>query len=345
MTNSSDVNPLNVCAEATSLQQQVPELPQPGRAPQAPPTPFSLHVRFTGLCAFVPAPDLSRMRVVLANARDHAHHGMPEHHAVLVVHKRHCEGDMGREVDFEFKGNENFLRQDCYGFILDGEDITISPTPSGSLVLAPGPDASLVCPTATPDGFYWILRMEEAGNHAFGDMRSEYLKLCERSLVLARVKLTTGRLRTSDFSLKPSLKAAKWQFYEPGSPPRDPRGRPRAIAEQIEWVVDFRGESTAVDIKFDRFHAEPIVLTLAPKLDAELSEYVIRAWIVNMPLVDIISSHGHSLTPDLHFAHFYDLSMPGTHVPHPVSGECPAGTGNLSNPRCPPALFNANNDV
>jgi hypothetical protein len=334
--------------EPTPAMPATPEAAPAGMLEKNPPdeaTTIRLLLRFTGLCAFVhpTGANPKRMRVVLPNVRDHRHEGMPEHHAVLIVLEENVDpNNIPARPYFKFAGGDDFVQARCLAFPLDGDAVTVCDLPEGdSLKIEPGPRPDLACPSEDPQGFRWIARMEEAGDRAFGDMQNQYLLLDNRQLVLARLPLTTGTIRTKEFAKDPERRPLKWQFYDPGPPPRDSKGLPRAMAELIEWQVDFT-DRERVDLRLIPFDApdEHKDLTLVANAVGE-----IPAWIVNMPLLDVLLFKRYGAYPagDLHFAHFYHLSsQPGVHVPFRLTAVCPDRVGMLSNPRCPPVLFNAN---
>jgi hypothetical protein len=299
---------------------------------------FTFSLKFTGLCAFVPHEgDEENMRVILGNARDHAaglHH--MRHLAVLLVERRGLVSGY-RDGSFPVDGKiGGYGSVDMIALPLEGEDLKIEPD-TGALTLAPGPHPDDVCPNAkNATGFHWIARTADVGE---GQISSRAFSGKHPHLVLARLKIRGGTLRTAAFSLTSNgERILKWQF-RPTTGGGGPIGRPRALAEAMELSQQVSGNQVTLvsDLQGKDIVLKPI-------------DGLVNAWMINMPKEDILGGPSKApKPPDFHFVHFYRLSTRGAsqHIPFPLPEEddtCPIPKPpivNLSNPRCPPALFTA----
>jgi hypothetical protein len=291
---------------------------------------YSFHLRFTGLCAFVPhRGERENMRVVLVNAHDHAAGMHHEPHVAAVVVRRHHLEPAGQRPYFDFQGSRySFGDYPWRAWLLEDEELTIDPD-EPELKIAPGPQAGSDCPRSDADGFGWIARLSTVGE---GTISSRAFGGTDSDLVRARLKIQGGALSTWAPAHNASRTAIlKWQFRQPQGG-GNPIGTPRALAEVMELTQNVT-EDKGITLKSNR--GNDIVLKPAPKGGE------VVAWLVNMPEADIRYDRTEDpRRPDHHFAHFYRLSERGvaTHVPHPV-GDCGFAGANISNPRCPPALF------
>jgi hypothetical protein len=303
---------------------------------------FTLSLRFTGLCALVPR-SANDLDVVLVNARDHAHGAHHETHYCMLLVPYSSWDQSGRAKSFGFDGlPAHFGHSSMVAFLLDGERLSITPPGAGNLTLEPG--TILDCPSSlNKRAFAWGLRMADVGA---ANVATDVLT--NNRDLLARLKLTSGTLGTSAFALNLMGQVLKWQFKDAGG--GNPMGSVRAAAEELELIAQITnpaprpGEPLREEVKiasttFGGTTLRDLILT-------PISGRV-EVWLVNMPLLDVLMDRSQMpRQPDYHFAHFHRIAAvsTGTHIPwpNPDADNCgPPPTGNISNPRCPPAIFTA----
>jgi hypothetical protein len=288
---------------------------------------FDLFLRFTGLCAFVATPSRSAVRVVLVNARDHSHGQNHEpHHAALLVPERHWDGTL-RQPNFIFDDKARNEARMC-AFLLEAEDFVVDP-PGTGIVLEPGPADTAECPVSNTTGYLWISEVKKAGA---GPMHSDMLTKKKLENTIARFRFTSGTFKTDAFRrVSPiSRDIIKWKLGD----------IKRSLAEE---VLLFRDDLAGggIALKGTDFSGGTSTISLREKSGR------LEAWIVNMPLLDILGARkSDPFSPDHHFLHFHRLATSaGSMIPVPLSEVCSGGVGSLSNPKCPPARFEDNPDA
>lgn len=282
---------------------------------------FELTIHFTGLCGFV-KPTADTMRAVLVNAFDGMMHD--KHCACFLLDRKFHSG--GRGYDFGFDGTKGeYGSTDMLGFILEDEDFTIS-SAAGTLNIIDVPLES-ACPGDDKFSIQWMAQMADVGS---GKMKKAAFRGRNPALVRARMDITNGRTFFNRlFALdndKITPKVLKWDVD--GNP-----GNSRALGEVVTLVMDI--SSATATLTSTKTGGNIVLAPFASKAEV---------WLVNQPLEDIILDR--KIKPrgaDVHFVHYYDLSVsPGTHIPSPTGEDCgPPPSGGVSNPRCPVSFFNS----
>ncbi len=284
-------------------------------------------LNFTGLCAFVR--NGANMRVVLVNARDEKHETNDSHCAALLTPwDNWARSANERKPDFGFDGriSGQYPSKSMVAFIFEGEDLNLG-IPGDALKFNDGNPADS-CPLSSEEDFGWIARMKDVDSQ-HDKMKKQAFEQKDSSLVLARLDLTTGTLRTTAFPINATTgKAVKWKFKEHGGGEVGPK---RALSEEISLVIP--GVS-GVQIQSTGFGGASSKIALKPSAGS------IQAWIINLPILSIVSKLPEEPPkPDHHFHHFYRMATAGgNHIPHPKE-DCDEFTGAASNPKCPPAYF------
>jgi hypothetical protein len=278
------------------------------------------------------------MRVVLVNAQTAMHHHAEDkpHEALLIVDKKNLVNNSLRPT---IKYEDDFFRiGSLHAFRLDGVDLRF-PDPSARLIYDPvdlkSDTRTKDCPRGESDRFDWIAQMPESS-----DMKASVLSNSpNKAEVLARMPLFAGKLSTTGFRRSDksgSTKVVKWQF-------EDDRGHvigsPLAIAEETElkFEVNDMDNVFRIDITPYGGSANHVLLNPAPDGTGGMQ---VRIWIVNMPLLNVISEvKGDPEAPEVHFLHYYDLSASGSHYPHRIDDCDDIGGGGLTGPKCPTVQF------
>ncbi len=306
---------------------------------------FDLHI--SGLCAFVPYKDLAtqvaRMKVVLVDALSPAYlynnKDSAVHVPALLVPDSclYHPGPGTRAAAFSFEGSySHYPAGPVWAYPLFQESVTImglgnndiKPVTDGT----PGP--SDTCPSGAPPAFGWIRDMPSGAGVMTQDAFSQ-----SYTNVIGRMDLYDGALFTSIFPYSQLYKPKLLRWYWADDQGNNGSGSQttRAIAEEIIFAKQWPSTTTTVTMTIG---SSTVVL--------QPYNNQIDAWLVNMPLIDILvdrgSWSGKERSKDHHFLHFHRLAKtPGTLIPWPdldPTHICdPPGTGDVANPRCPPALF------
>jgi hypothetical protein len=293
---------------------------------------FKLH--FTGLCAFVPYKDaqgITRMRValvdaespdVLAIAMDDA-----DHTPALLIPDRFLDVmSTTRTATFFFDGRESNYEKKTWLFLLRQEDLAIMGLNEVSIGL--GTVTGDACPQNAPYSFSdWIQPMpqgcDQMSTQAFSGFND----------VIVHMDLFDGDLSTSDFpySYKNKNNILKWYFDSDqgtGVLPSKP------IAEEITFGKQWNVSSVTIGIGKG---TDKVVL--------KPDQGAIEAWVVNLPLIDILVDRSGWSTAERmkehHFHHYYRLATNTKDlIPWPDPAQfCPQPAKGVANPRCPPVLF------
>lgn len=304
----------------------------------------TFQLNFTGLCAF--SPGAGSKTVVLGNSRDH---GGEPHIPVLLADRSSAvinggarPFDRDRELD---SGARYFGYDRMVGWTLareiqgetKGENLTLSPLVEDFSV-APGPPPDATCPTIDPEGFGWVASMQSAEGAQFDPT---VLTTRDTDRVLARCLVDHGRLATAHFAGGPG-RPFRWAYLRNGS--EQPDHAPRAIAEVAHVTGTFSGDQ--IRIRSQDFDGSPLADIVLDRQGGPL----LTAWLVNMPLADILADRPQDPPAYPHFQHFYRLSDKpgGLRFPH-RQGRCnlevdsfvlrPKGFHAPTNPKCPPVMF------
>lgn len=291
---------------------------------------FEVELRFTGLCGFVKHPTDSRMRVLLVNELDGSH--VP-HEAVLLVDKANLQRP-SPPLQPNFKFIDDFDRNaTLHAFRLRGVDLAFPPDS-----VSPGFDfrparTQPQCPITTDEhSFGWIARMDTVGA---GYLKDEVFGTSSGALILARMLLTGGHFTTVGFraaKIGSDLFRVRWQFKDQQG---TTVGSPQAIAEEVSLHFSVSDTSGSWGLDFTKFGGETDRLLLDPYAG------LVRLWLVNMPLLNILGAvSGNPLEDDTHFLSYYRLSSAGQYIPSALPPHCSIGAGGLTGPKCPPVLFN-----
>ncbi|HXO20432.1 MAG TPA: hypothetical protein VOA87_10980 [Thermoanaerobaculia bacterium] len=290
---------------------------------------------FTGLCAFVPIG--GSHRVVLINARDGMSADMV-HVAALLVPVGQYDTNSTRQPDKTFDGsNGHFENSSMYAFYLNDDDLALSAV--GTNVPAPAiatPTRS--CPQEGVDdnSFAWVANMADLGT---GTMSADHYSGRHPAKVLARIDIPAGITpATRDFALTTDSKnIVRWNFKDSNG---NQTAKPRALAEVVGIAISVSAQPVKITSISNNWN-----ILLKPGFGSRIS-----IWLVNMPELDILTDRNdpkNPRQPDAHFAMFYKMASPtGTvFIPNPLDNCGPPGTGMVSNPKCPPALFSAHLDA
>lgn len=294
----------------------------------------TFQLNFTGLCAF--SPSAGSKTVILVNARDHG----GESHIPVLLASRSTAVVTAQTRPFNLDldaGAGNFGYNRMVGWSLEAENLTLSGLDNQQFSIAPGPSAEATCPTdADREGFGWVASMERAEG---ARLDPEALTTKDPSVVLARLTVNRGRLATAQFAGFPDS-PLRWAYLRSGNEtPDNPR---RAIAEVVNLTATFSG--TQIRIQSQRFGG---TAHLDIVLDRGQQE-ILTAWLVNMPLPDLLQNRPGDPAAHPHFRNFYRLSNKkgGLRFPH-SQGRCRELVASQfigldiapTNPKCPPATF------
>lgn len=301
---------------------------------------FQFFLRFTGLCAF--ASNNGRMYSILINARDHPH-GFAVHTAALVVPQVNVHLNSKREPTKTFEGSKTRFQQgDLNLYELEGEELSLYPF-FGTLKLQ-GPRKLKACPSKSDyKSFYWLPRVSDLkGRVPKKELFENQSGLAQ--LILARLHLRAGTLRTSAFAVETTegggKRLVRWQYQDPeGSATY---GGSRALAEESELELPVNEDCITIRSKALPGGSAGDDLVLKPDGGQ------VEAWLVNSPRPDIFAESKEALyKADLHFKHFYRLATKsGGLVPVPL-GYCSnvpkevREIRTVSNPKCPPLVFDS----
>lgn len=291
---------------------------------------------FTGLCAFSPGDASKRVVMVRAHttlqgsghSRDHEIH-VAAFLAPLDKVVKLEDNDKVRDFDFVLE-RDVYSDETLAGFLLTGEELTLDSL-TGNFTLVPGkPDQP--CPPKVPtdpDGlwpFRWITNMPPEERAFFNGST-----LSDRSKVLAHLLLNAGKLGTVQFAGEEDI-IYKWRHEIPD---QGSATEPRAIAEVVKLISSFNGNTLRIaSTEFSGRQLPDILLTGSG----------ISAWLVNLPIADILGPDDPTEHPaHPHFKHFYKISTNpgGRRFPH-HRGECQGdshGHRAPTNPKCPPVEF------
>jgi hypothetical protein len=295
-------------------------------------------IRITGLCAVTPNPTNSNGSLIMLPDARMAGHGMEAHlieaHTpAILVPEENIDLANSRKPTLRFPG-AFYGRKKLLLFELDGEDLDLAIDPPPTLPAFTKPGTPGDCPPGglVPADFDWVLRIGDAdAGHtpaSAATTRGDY------SLAAARLWLAAGKYRTERFALDDGdRKILKWKFKSGSSTLNKPN---RAVAEELLVSLETNGS----DVELTSSANGRIVVI--PN-----GSNVKEIWVVNMPLVDILSDRRDPTNwrdPDHHYAHFYSLSrLSGTKfIPHPEpeGNDCGRqGFGAGGGPKCPPTYF------
>jgi hypothetical protein len=306
---------------------------------------FTLHLQFTGLCAFVPHPGGRRMRVLLVDVSQpqpgHDQHDRPPHepHLPVLVY------DV-RDLAAPRPGDERFVRGDTFGMCrLTGMDLTIQGARPNALKLTQATTGP--CPTVrNRTSLSWLAHLGRMGQGS-GEIGDRCLADSRVSrAVAARIRLTEGTLSTRYLSGNQALRPFLFRFGRPGG---EIQQEERAIAEIVELEV--RIEAPTVTLVTRSFRpgidsrGSIVLKPQSPRPNARLVAYV-----KNLPRLDITQSRrvdqpfapGQLRPIDHHFAHFNRLlrsPAPAGQEPLPIPmdlcKEAQPEPPNVGNPQCP----------
>jgi|SRR5579864_4691938 len=323
---------------ATTRNPKVPaqqSRTRPKAAAAATSIDFQLH--FTGLCAFVPYVDaagISKMRAVLVDVEspDALARAMDDaiHTPALLVPQVHLKSTT-LKAPLMFDGTENGYGGMTALFLLRRNRLSIPAL--GAKDIGPVAGLPVDCPPmAMPSAFAWVRDMPAPSNvMTMADFDTS------DDDVIARMDLYDGTLFTSafPFSLPKRQVLLRWYWDDDKGSQGIGTQTPRAIAEEITFGRQWTNLSE-VTLKVD---SDSIVLQ--PQSGA------IDVWLVNLPLIDILVDRSQwssqQRKEEHHFHNYHRLAVtPGSLIPWPdldPTHTCPPPTGDVANPRCPPAYF------
>lgn len=286
-------------------------------------------VNFTGLCAFVRHTVQSRLKVVLVDAINH------DHLPVLLIPEVNFNVGSVRQPDFTFLAPDNVVprvnnkRVTVHAFVLEKFDLEFLPPAPSAFAAFSGVSG---CPNNTNNtNFDFITKMLTVGA---GTIKNSALGANPPG-VISRFLLLGTNLSTTSFrgSANGINAIGQWQFRNSGG---TAVGNPRACAETC--AVSFSINPPANwGIRVTQFTGGSDVIVLTANSSSQIS-----LWVANVPLRNLLTGAFQILTPEAHFAHFYQIATtnPG-HLPH-FHSACPQGSGGLNGPKCPPTEFDPN---
>lgn len=347
--------------------------------------PNRLKIRFSGLCGLVPKFDLderrNRVRVLLVDAMGHGGSGTGEHHEpVLLLPCVHTVRDSGYRRGWGPACVSHtpmivfpLARQDL--FFGDPEDeydaepeLEIScQAITKSCPRADGTDGSSLC---------WVASMPEVYATG-GAVTPDYLNKAGSLDLAARVLLTRGTLETAGFARDWDPNGVpdriiQWGFGNDAGAVSS--GGHRALAEVVLYTLETEESTLELTCRHAEIGGDQKIGIQFPQ------EGEVEGYVLNMPWPDILRQRRGRGYIDLHFKHFYDLSERNVY-PHNrmypqlrrlcdgslpdaaadllnVDGPPPSAapgeeradcdivcTLSVSNPQCPPALFEPDSSV
>jgi len=331
-----------------------------------------LRLFFTGLCGLVPSTKsatpadpskdvaVAAVRVLLAEGRGlHSGHGGASqpaheyHEPVLKVRSDYVvSGSAFRPPDMSFTPPGPSSPTWAI-YLLGDEDLTIDWPGTG--VDFPKPWTSIpnpMCPSMTDrDKLEWVAPVKDIGG--LGIVHRDCLG-GGHSSVAARVRLTQGRLTTARFARDQGIhndKILEWNFRKNDG--NNPLNKMRAVSEAVKLQLTFTGSTidliTTPGNRVIQLRHKPSPNPGDPDL--------VACSILNMPWPDILRVRPAMNTErphDSHFELFYEmLTNPAgavSRVPYPdprqhCTGSVADPDPAVSNPQCPPALYDPHIDA
>lgn len=302
-------------------------------------------IHFSGLCAFIPAKSIDQVgnaaTVALVDA-SRSHHA--PHHCVCFAEPKVYQYDpdqgvLNRTVDvafnYEYTPGSRIAVNGCH---LTKEQLTLvgrtaagTEVPLSAAEVLTFSNGALThpCPTTANQSFFnWVAEMARVGA---GTVNPAVVTAADGGGLLgARMRLTQGNLRCGGFRANPPNGYVRWSYG----------GSNSALAEEVAWEVAFPATTNVVEVVLK---SAPLGAgTAAPDLVLRPQGGLVEAWILNMPLNNMLGFDPvNPLAPDHHFLEFFRLANgnPTPSYPIPDSSQyCTPPTG-AANPKCPPTVF------
>jgi len=315
----------------------------------------TLHLRITGLCAFVPKHSIddpafkqnNQMRVLCGDSSRplFSPAGTPYPHE-LHMPVLYCQSgyvdSSGRPADATFQDPVTTYSV----FYLDDQDLSIASAQPDALAVPQYPGGGTGTPNiANYRSFAWVPSLEQIspGSQAVKPACLTTTGAVD-SAVVARVALTDGSIETLMIAKDHTNAIVNWEFRGPNG---NPGGYQQVIADAVKFQTVF--STPVIELTTTLFRpsknpkvAQAFATGASQPIRLRPSGNEVIAWIKNMPWPDIAGTRPKPAPgprdPDYDFIYFYDLSTnPGKrNVPYQIGTVSGASGPHLGNPNCPP---------